>query len=109
MNGKEFIKVELFKAICGVFLMLNSLKELFIFYGYLLTLYKDMTFPLITQFNSKRVLKLFTHKSNSDLNFGLHWLNQKFKYTHLWWSRDIQWRQRERGGWLSVRVNKQIR
>ena len=55
------------KVYVAYFLGLNSLKQIFILSGYLFTLCKDMTFPLITRFNSNGSQSYMQIKSNSDL------------------------------------------
>ena len=62
----EYLKLHL-----GYVLRLNSWKEDLLLFTYLITLCKDVTFPLFTEFKTNKYLELFICKSNSELKCGL--------------------------------------
>ena len=58
-----------FKVALGVCFALKSWKEYLLLFTYLITLGKDVNFPLITK--NKQASELFISKSNTELKCGL--------------------------------------
>ena len=58
----------------------NSWKEDLLLFTYLITLTKDVTFPLITKFKNKQVSELFICKSNTELKLHLAYLPNFFPF-----------------------------